>query len=370
MINETDVKWIVGTYDLPQGLEGWVTRIAIERLHWMQENFYTVTFDGVYKDIARVIDSSKIPYSAKPPIISLDSPIAWGSKNTLHGSIGSEVVAQESREGMHRRLSFFEALGILEGYVDALTLDLVKQLLYMRHGEEYKEIKLPASISAEQIAEHSGEICERLDELVERYERSGNIVIPPRPIIAVQFKPLSVKFGKRRYHGNPFALFTANRHLYKGMSRADVKTFDSGMHEALRTHDQLDIAIPELKIKYKKPERKPPYSPEEIAYIRTCHARYGGKSRVAERNEPYSHYTFLKYWKGLSIEENRGRIFSQEEEEFFVNAHTLCQGNTLEAVRRFGYSSATWWRKWKAAGLQVQGNQWPIGKRGGNKNGN
>ncbi len=81
----------------------------------------------------------------------------------------------------------------------------------------------------------------------------GKSTILGRPII--QIEPC-IKFGRRKYNKNPLALFREHD-FYKNKSRTDIYNIDPGMYEALRRWDQLQIAIPEVKlISYKSISKK------------------------------------------------------------------------------------------------------------------
>lgn len=65
-----------------------------------------------------------------------------------------------------------------------------------------------------------------------------------RPII--QREPI-IRLGRRTYNGNPIDLFRAHEEFYGGKSRTQLFEFDAGMYESLRRHNQLHIAIPEIR---------------------------------------------------------------------------------------------------------------------------
>ncbi len=63
-----------------------------------------------------------------------------------------------------------------------------------------------------------------------------------RPI--VQIEPF-IKFGRRKYNKNPLALFREHK-FYENKTRTQLFKIDSGMYEALRRHNQLHLAIPNI----------------------------------------------------------------------------------------------------------------------------
>ena len=100
------------------------------------------------------------------------------------------------------------------------------------------------NISPEELAENAAQIQERLSEVVYKYERDGRLVLPARTIVAIRFTPLSIRFGRRNYNGNPLGYFLEHKDDYGGMSRAELASFDGGLYRVLRKHRQLSEAIP------------------------------------------------------------------------------------------------------------------------------
>ncbi len=87
---------------------------------------------------------------------------------------------------------------------------------------------------------------EKLKKLISQQEDPSTIL--GRPII--QIEP-NIKLGRREYNQNPLALFRKYEKFYGNMSRTQLFDLDPGMYEALRTWKQLEIAIPEIKPKFR-----------------------------------------------------------------------------------------------------------------------
>ncbi len=399
MVSEKDARWIVGTYDLPHKLEQGVTRFAIERLNYSKKNFYSVTFDDLYRDIAWLIDDVfKVPYEARR-VSSLDSRIVWG---TLYDSIGKEDEQEEEKE--KPKLSISKVVNALRNRLDLPYLDAINELLSIKSGtHEYADLLW--SITPDKIDTRLLE--ERLQELRDRYERDGRLVIPPRPISAIRFKPLSIEFGRRRYNGNPIALFRENFEAYKDRSRSRLSSFDSGIYRALRIYGQLELAIPEKIITNSLPQEKiaeipytveanegnttasakilnlsrkttskhakaagvkvrkvgdPLFSSKEISdNIIPAHAKFDGYAWEASKhkygldNKKYSASTFLRYWRsyGLPIQKRSRQPLYQKKRDLFVAAFSAFDGNATEAAEYLPYDRHTFSRSWRALGLKT-----------------
>ena len=152
------------------------------------------------------------------------------------------------------------------------------------------------------------QIQARLEELLHKYGRNDRLVIPARPIATVSFDPLQIRFGPRHYHGNPLEFFMEHKETYEGMGRTQFQLFDHGLYDALRRHDQLDKAIPEVRPSPVRPKLTLQQQTEAINVFVTN----GGNALRAAQHSPFSHTTILKYARtdGKEIRLPRQRDYS------------------------------------------------------------
>lgn len=234
MVDEGVVRSIVETYELPEKLEEKITWIAMTRLNEMFMNL----FDDQYRYIAGLIDKFRAPYNERY-WTNLDSTSSASNPRTLHETHGYEDrnlkgLTEDDHETKNLRIS--KALAILEQALEKPQYDFVVELLDAVNGDFNVELT--------HVSENIDAIRNRLEELAERYRRNGKIVMPRRPIKKVKFDPLSIVFRPRCYERNPIEFFEDNEDIYQGMSRTEMSRFDSGLYDALRRTNQLDIAIP------------------------------------------------------------------------------------------------------------------------------
>jgi len=201
MADEKLIREIVGTYELPERTKEKIIRIAKR----MIEEKVLASFDDQYRYISELVEKFQFPFR-ELRALRLDSPVIWGSNTTFHKLIGynnpdlGRLFEDEENKAV---MSAYEAVDILREQIDKSDFDLMLQLLYHEDNSDITFHALP-----EQIISYAPQIQERLEALIKKYERGGRFVIPRRPIVYVKFDPsFLVKFGNRRYNGNPLAFF-------------------------------------------------------------------------------------------------------------------------------------------------------------------
>lgn len=245
MANDVSVREIVETYELPPRLADKIALIAKIRL----AELGLTRFDDVYRYIDYLVrrHTTESPYDRT---VSLDSPISPHSDSgyTLHDVIGTEDRAQTEEHVGYKyredqeRLHAHEVLEILREHVSGQSSDILKHLLDHNNGGY-------VNFSPEEIAANIEYIQTRLNEMTNRFEINGNLVIPRRPIVSVHFDPLEIRFGRRRYNDEPLAYFLAHPEVYDSLSRTELQRVDSGLYDALWKKSQIGIAIPETRLK-------------------------------------------------------------------------------------------------------------------------
>ncbi|HLC60015.1 MAG TPA: hypothetical protein VJJ52_01150 [Candidatus Nanoarchaeia archaeon] len=236
---------VVRTYELPARLESRIITIANKRVHELHLN----TVAHVYNYVDYLVERFN-PRREDKVTFSLDTS-KRNDARTLQEKIGIEdpnLAIYTQRAYQHQEpsnpASSAEVLDILRGNLSELDFNILLQIMNMGVNV-FTSPPEELLLSKEAVISQIPQIQERVEILTRRYERDGRIVIPARPIVYVRFNPeLYIKFGRRRYNGNPIAVYEANREVYDGMSRGKLSYFDKGLYGALLKSGQIDIAIP------------------------------------------------------------------------------------------------------------------------------
>lgn len=337
------IKGIISTYDLPRSLERRLVYIAYQKV----KEFDITRFDDIYEYIGYLVEKHRIPYGDRVAL-RLDGAITSGSEAILKEWIGikdSRLVDLLETGEESTGLSINEAVSLLDGRLDRLDLELLKQLA---SHDSNSTLLLP--ISREKVVENAGQIQQRIRELAEAYAYDGHWVIPRRPVVSVGFNPFRIKFGPRRYDGNPLAFFRANEEIYGRMSRSQLRHFDHALEVALRQAGQLSEAMPS--------ERLHKLSQEAVDNIIAAHSSCNGNALKAAQNLSYAPATILRYWKqaGLLIR-RRGKHehnLTEEQVKMVNQAYDVSGVNSCKAAKYLGIHSSTIIRYWKQAGLQIR----------------
>lgn len=234
MAMEKSVDSVVRSYDLPKNIEERLIRIAQRRIEELQ----LFSFDEQYEYIAHLVEK----FTTKPSA-SLDATIR-GENGDLR--LYDIIAAPEERP--------FEPISEMEEE-KLIPVTIVPDLLKNKISEKSSAVlgQLLQTISPEQrlgifpttVVENAEEINARLEELAAQYEVEGRLVIPRRPITYITFDPLSIRFGRRSFEGNPLKYFRENYGGHKGLTRSQLEKEDASLYMTLLTHHQIEKAIPE-----------------------------------------------------------------------------------------------------------------------------
>ncbi len=337
------IRGIVETYDLPPKLEARITNIAITGIE--EHNFSNIA--DQYDYIAWLVDkfTNLASLGARLPI-SLDAEIKPNSHLRLYDLITSPY--DNDKKGLEEEngvdiLSLEELLNLLRERLDKKGLNLLSTLL----PEKRRKMMLYVNYPKRDITRNYDDIAYRLAEIAETFDRNGKIMIPPRPIIQVKFKPLRIKFGRRNYNGNPLSFFEQHRENYQGMKRKELKHYDSGLYTALRIQRQLDKAIPDSWL----------LSEQEKEIIRRTFIANDGYLYKTAQQLGYAHQTIKKVCRegGLKVIWG-GRPLPQENIDEIIKCYIAYNGNAHMSARHLPYSYKTVWKYWKKYGLQAKGN--------------
>jgi len=343
MINQEVVEEIVKTYDLPTRLEDKISRIATRRINELAIS----GFDSCYRYIDDLINKFKRPYQERVHI-SLDSQIKHDSNDTYHDIIGFEDINLrqlfEYEDEPQNRIFASELIDILKDRLSEVELEMLTQLL-----DSEKNRRLFIYTNPDIILNNVEEIGQRLGSLADKFKFNGGLKIPQRPIIHVNFNPLRIKFGNRKYDGNPLAFFQKNIDTYGKMSRGQLQKFDGGLDVSLRKYGQLDLAIPERKCNNYRLKQ------EEIDKIISAYSLCDGIRKRAIEITGRSAKAVSKYWKKNGLKATgTGRSLTKVQIKEIHLANELYNGNAAEAARNLPYKRATIYLRWKMAGLRTQ----------------
>lgn len=289
MNKELTIDSIINTYELSQKVKDRARWIAHKRI----EELCLRRYNSIYGYIAYLVDKFQTPYRERFFIKASES-------------IKDERFCPEKEifKEENSYMSLEEVIDILDLYLDSSTLNLIKQL-GNGNGNTLK-----FSTSPEYLITNASLIQEKLESLIERYERNIS-VIKTRPIKQVQFSPsLKIKFGRRNYNGNPLAFFISHREFYpENLSRrVQLKKIDEPLYAALRRYNQIDEAIP-LERVYRG------ILPEKRNAIVEAYKECRSSPKVSEEFS-VSTATVIKYCRisGLEIRE-KGFIAKKSKEE-------------------------------------------------------
>jgi hypothetical protein len=198
------------------------------------------------------------------------------------------------------------------------------------------------------IDDYPEQIRCRLHEVSARYCRDGKIILPQRTIVTVSFDPLSFRFRRRRFNGNPLSFFQEHGDRYKGLSRSELAKFDRGLYDSLIRFGQLDIAVPQN-------QRLPLSDAERQKIVAAFLVNNGGIKRTAIQSG-HAISTIDKYTKRLGLEaQQHGRPLSDDKRKHIISCYGDCAGDAHSAARKIGCSYKTVARYWASAGLKAKG---------------
>jgi len=339
--DEELIKSILETHNLDSKLQEKIIKQASKAI----DKGFLNDFDSIYTYVDYLVEKFNMPYLEKFAL-SLDRLITSDSTKTFHDLFGEEdenlATLFEQPDNSEEGLPIEEAISILGHKIKEQDMALMQQLLDGCRGN----FKL--NWSPNELRINISQIKERIAKLKDNYGANGDLIIPKRPIVYVQLnKSLIIKFGNRRYEGNPLAFFLANRDVYVGMGRTELAKFDGGLYDSLRREKQLDIAIPEIK--------EASLSEDEVNEIIAAHDTYEGNAKKAAKYLPWSDFTIAKYWKReeLQIRKKGSQPLSEDEVNEIVAAYDTCDKDATKASKYLSRARNTIVKYWRRKELQL-----------------
>jgi hypothetical protein len=195
------------------------------------------------------------------------------------------------------------------------------------------------------------ELRRSLDELAERFEYKGRILIPRRPIVEMRLNPVWVRWGRRNYDefGGGVGFLLAHIDVYGDMSPTELYKFDGGLYRKLMREGNLDV----LKRKVRNYDEYGGGLGYFLAHIDV----YGDMSPKELYEFDSGLYCKLRKEGNLHVLKRKckpkGQL-SDLEQQRITSLYQECNGNTSEAARRLGYSQPTILKYWRRAGLPIR----------------
>ncbi len=260
--DEYPIEYIVQSYQLPPHLERKIISIAKTRT----EELKLFSFEAQYDYVAYLVERF-----TSHRTMSLDAPLS--EDKTLYDLIRVEDANLKMLlDSPSEELLLVQKLPkLLRHWMSSDALGVLQQLLQRTSQSRV------LNISQEEVIRRATCIQESLEQLAKRYGCDGKLIIPQRPITYVSFNPLQIKFGNRRYCGNPLAYYLAHQDIYGGMSRGELAQFDAGLYNTLRRYGQ-HVVIPKKKLTMRDKFRR--YEPDPLTYFEAHIDEYRGLTRT------------------------------------------------------------------------------------------
>ena len=298
MITETDLDFVLGTFEIPKKVSQKVRYIVRSEL--VEVGF--PHFDFLYRRTAELVEAYTNGDYNERFMLRLDAPRSDGSRETLHSLIGSpQNISEENSEEEKPSMTIDEVVDVLSEKIDP-------ELLLVLRNNILVNGKSPVFYSKpEELLASAKEIEARVQEVVRTFEKDGTLLIPRRPIIEIRWNPrFYVKFGKRNFNGNYLQFFRDNIDVYKGMKRKQLHDFDGSLYRLLLKHKQLNEAIPEhawCGIGF----------PEEVvAKINNAYTLFDASAKRASKYVGIPVNTILRHWRKAGFEIRPAQKFSRD----------------------------------------------------------
>ena len=225
MVNEYSVRYIVQTYDLPRNLETKLIYIASKTVEQTQ----LANFKDQYEYIAYLVEKFTRP-RLPTAYFTVHHP------TRLRALYGVDEHQSQENETTNQPQEAERVLRLLAYQLETPQFEFVERLV-RKAGCNY--VPDPVYVYA-----NFDQVKDKLDELEKRFGDRGVIRLPARPIEHISFNPLAIAFKPRKYNGNPLQFFYKHWDVYAGLTRSELRSFDSGLYRALCRANEMDEAIP------------------------------------------------------------------------------------------------------------------------------
>lgn len=149
--------------------------------------------------------------------------------------------------------------------------------------------------------------------------------------------------GTRRYFGkNPINYFNDNKLVYSKITRAELADLDESLYRALIKHEQLDLAIPEIKVSGK-------FTQTQVTEMIDLFKIHNSAKKVSELTG-FSPITVSKYLKLNGIETNPKKLTSNKIEQI-MESFKINSGDAKLTSKQLNVAESTVRLYWKEENL-------------------
>ena len=239
MTDEYSIEFILDTYELPEKRRQRIAWIARDKY----KNVTPGNFDQVYAYIAKLVDDFTRDYNARF-YLSLDSEVTEEDKHSRQEYVAQQTCVPDEdmpyyeQAYLHARVE--RILEILQKPLGRAQYSFIANLMGTTNGHT-------PDMEPEEVTENAGAIKSRMDQLSDRYQHNESIRMPARPVKQIHFDPFSIQFQSRKRGFDPLAHFFEHEELYEGMTREQLRRFDTGLYNALYRKGLMQQAIPSTR---------------------------------------------------------------------------------------------------------------------------
>ena len=310
---------IIQSYHLPRNLERRLISIGVRRISELHIN----SFEERYNYLSYLVEKFTSPFI------------------TRLGESVNEIPSRKTQRTKEKTITAREALNCIRSHLGWVDYLLLCQLVDNPEN--------PLNVTRDQLLDRVPIIQKRLESLAKKYEKQGRLVIPKRPIIHVDFDPLSIKFKRRNYQGDPLSFFREHKRTYGELSRTELSEFDRGLYRSLLKHGQLEQAIPETRHRN--------FQGDPLSFFRK-HTKYSGLSRTElARLDPTLYGSLITYGQlEQAIPETKphsGKRFSESRVKEIILSRSTYNGDALKASQHLGCDKRTVLKYWGQAELKA-----------------
>ena len=273
------------------------------------------SYQAIYSRIANLVEKWRRPYNEV-------------SCELLEAVFADDPVIEESEDELELSLSDVK---------DILSSDTFNSMLNLLNFRDYAKFK----VSPRYLLENAAKIEEGIEKVVR-----NNGVFLRRPIMEVT-ATFKIKFGERKFNGDPLSYFRRNYDLYEGLSRKGLYKKDRGIYSSLLRYGQMADAIPETIWRN--------YNGNPMVYFREHEDEYKGLSRRGLYEKDTGMYQALLKYKQLdeAIPEIKDGGFKPVAASKIKKLFKVYKGDATIAAKKVGIATATATTYLRKAGFEI-----------------
>src|SRR3989338_8978248 len=305
---------IIQSYELSPGLERRIMRIASRGVKEQS----ICAFSEMYNYVGRLIERVRERY--EPRLARLDHPLRE------EGKLLGEMVADTHIETNETAPEYQQLKTAFEEKVRMMfpILSEAEQRIFTSLVENSSHHYIPAT-----FIDDTDALKERLGLLNDLAKEDKRFLQPERPIVAVSLDPENpyVRWGARKYGGDPLEYLTRHAGAYKGMSATELRKLDPGLYYALHRKGQTK-SLPQ-----KYPHKKVPLTLEQRRNILLAYDSDSAQAVALKTGLPLGDVERVLKKNGLG-EGRSGRLGAQTIVSI-LDSYESSGGNRRRALRLF-----------------------------------